>query len=741
MSTSSTTATKELSNKKISDFSAPHFSTQLDDGIVTVSIDQTDRKMNVIGDGFNEAFAALTDAFITDEEAKGLILTSGKSTFVVGADIDRLAEVETAEQAFDLVEDLKHSLRKLEMANKPVVAAITGTALGGGLELALACHHRIAIDSPKTQLGLPEVKLGLLPGGGGTQRLPRLIGIQKAVELMTQGKALRPKQALEAGLIDALATDKADLIDQAKQWIKDNPEARQPWDNKGFKIPGGNSAHPKSVQVLSVAPAMVNQKSHGNYPAVTHILSSVFEGCLTDIDNGLEIESRYFAACVLSPESKNMINTLWTQLNSIKKGQSRPSGFERNQISKVGILGAGMMGAGIAYVTVKAGIEVVLLDSSLENAEKGKGCSSKLLDKAISRGHSTDAKKQALLALIQPTTSYEDLKDCELIIEAVFEDIKVKAKCTAQAEAVIAESALYASNTSTLPITSLAKASKRPNQFIGLHFFSPVDKMPLVEIIVGEQTDEATLAKAFDFVTQIGKTPIVVNDSRGFYTSRVFGTYISEGIAMLSEGVHPRSIEVAGLKSGMPMPPLALQDEVSLSLSLKVREQAQQALEAEGKSLTEHPAHAVIKKMVNKFGREGKKTGKGFYDYPESGEKHLWPELTTHYPVSDNQPEQQELIDRLLYIQSNESARCYEENVVRSVADANVGSLFGWGFAPNRGGTLQFINSVGVEQFVKRSRELAEAYGERFAPAKILIEMAESGKNFGDVVGDGESHD
>lgn len=736
MSTSSTMAIN-----KLSDFSAPHFSTELDDGIVTVTIDQTDRKMNVIGDGFNEAFAALTDAFITDEEAKGLILTSGKSTFVVGADIDRLSEVETAEQAFDLVEDLKHSLRKLETANKPVVAAITGTALGGGLELALACHHRIAIDSSKTQLGLPEVKLGLLPGGGGTQRLPRLIGIQKAVELMTQGKALRPKQALEAGLIDALATDKADLIDQAKQWIKDHPEARQPWDNKGFKIPGGNSTHPKSVQVLSVAPAMANQKSHGNYPAVTHILSSVFEGCLTDIDNGLEIESRYFAACVLSPESKNMINTLWTQLNSIKKGQSRPAGFERNKISKVGILGAGMMGAGIAYVAAKAGIEVVLLDSSLENAEKGKGYSTKLLDKAISRGRSADAKKQALLALIQPTTSYEDLKDCELVIEAVFEDIKVKAECTAQAEAVIADSALYASNTSTLPITSLAKASKRPNQFIGLHFFSPVDKMPLVEIIVGEQTDEATLAKAFDFVTQIGKTPIVVNDSRGFYTSRVFGTYVSEGIAMLSEGVHPRSIEVAGLKAGMPMPPLALQDEVSLNLSLKVREQAQQALEAEGKSLNEHPAHAVIKKMVNEFGREGKKTSKGFYNYLEGSDKHLWPELTTHYPVSDNQPEQQELIDRLLYIQANESAKCYEENVVRSVADANVGSLFGWGFAPNHGGTLQFINSVGVEHFVQHSRELAEAYGERFAPAKILVDMAESGKTFGDVVGGGESHD
>lgn len=420
---------------------------------------------------------------------------------------------------------------------------------------------------------MPEVKLGLLPGGGGTQRLPRLIGIQKALELMTQGKELRPQQALEIGFIDDVAHDDDELISKAKAWINDNPKAQQPWDKKGFKIPGGDSNHPKMVQVFSMAPAMANQKSHGNYPAITHILSSVFEGCLTDIDNGLKIESRFFVACVLSDVSKNMINSLWTQLNSIKKGQSRPQGFERSKVSKVGILGAGMMGAGIAYVSAKAGMEVVLLDTAIEGAEKGKSYSTKLLDKAISRGRSTKDKKQALLDLIKTTTSYDDLEGCDLIIEAVFEDIDIKAECTRQSEAVIPETAFYASNTSTLPITELAKASKRPNQFIGLHFFSPVDKMPLVEIIVGEKTDDATLATGFDYVGQIGKTPIVVNDSRGFYTSRVFGTYVSEGIAMLAEGVHPRSIEVAGMKSGMPMPPLALQDEVSLSLSLHVMEQ------------------------------------------------------------------------------------------------------------------------------------------------------------------------
>ncbi|WP_413500946.1 3-hydroxyacyl-CoA dehydrogenase NAD-binding domain-containing protein [Psychrobacter maritimus] len=709
-----------------------NFSAESDHGIITVTIDQTDRKMNVIGDGFNDAFATLTDAFVTDQEAKGLILTSGKSTFVVGADIDQLATIENAEQAFDLVEDLKTSLRKLETSGKPVVAAMTGTALGGGLELALACHYRIAIDSPKTKLGLPEVKLGLLPGGGGTQRLPRLIGIQKALELMTQGKELRPQQAVEIGLIDDIAHDNDELINKAKAWINDNPKAQQPWDKKGFKIPGGDSKHPKVVQVFSIAPAMANQKSHGNYPAITHILSSVFEGCLTDIDNGLKIESRFFVACALSDVSKNMINTLWTQLNSIKKGQSRPEGFERSKVSKVGILGAGMMGAGIAYVSAKAGMEVVLLDTAIEGAEKGKNYSTKLLDKAISRGRSTEEKKQALLNKIKTTVSYDDLEGCDLIIEAVFEDVDIKAECTRKSEAVILDNAIYASNTSTLPITELARASKRPNQFIGLHFFSPVDKMPLVEIIVGEETDDATLAKGFDYVGQIGKTPIVVNDSRGFYTSRVFGTYVSEGIAMLSEGIHPRSIEVAGMKSGMPMPPLALQDEVSLSLSLHVMQQAKKAMEAEGKTYTPHPATAVVEKMVKELGREGKKVSKGFYDYPENGEKHLWPELTDLYPTTDEQPSQQDLVDRLLYVQANETAKCYEENVVRTVADANIGSIFGWGFAPNQGGTLQFINSVGVDKFVERSRELAKKHGERFAPAQILVDMAEKGEEFVD---------
>jgi len=703
-----------------------------DNGIVTVIIDQSQRKMNVIGDGFTESFAAMTDSFINDESVKGLILTSGKETFVVGADIDQLATIKTAEQAFELAEDLKGSLRKLETSGKPVVAALTGTALGGGLELALACHYRIAIDAPKMKLGLPEVKLGLLPGGGGTQRLPRLVGIQAALELMTQGKELRPANAKDMGLIDAIATDKVDMLKQAKEWIKANPSAQQPWDKKGFKIPGGDSKHPQVVPVFSVAPAMANQKSHGNYPAITHIMSCVFEGCLVDIDTGLEIESRYFAACVLSVESKNMINTLWTQLNNIKKNQSRPQGFERTQSKKVGILGAGMMGAGIAYVTAKACIDVVLLDTEIAGAEKGKAYSAKILDKAISRQRATLEQKQALLDRIKPTVSYDDLADCDLIIEAVFENRDIKAKCTQHSEAVIAKTAVFASNTSTLPITGLAKASTRPNQFIGLHFFSPVDKMPLVEIIMGEQTDDATLAKAFDYVLQIGKTPIVVNDSRGFYTSRVFGTYVSEGIAMLGEGVHPRRIEVAGTKAGMPMPPLALQDEVSLSLALHVSEQQQLDMAAEGKSTPVRPSYEILKTLVKEYNRAGKKSGKGFYEYSDNGDKYLWPELMKLYPPKTEQPPQQDLVDRLMFIQVNESAKCYEENVVRSVADANIGSIFGWGFAPHQGGTLQFINAMGIDAFIARSRELAATYGERFEPAQILLAMADKGEVFSD---------
>lgn len=706
-----------------------NFSATDDDNIVILTIQQA-RKMNVLDEHFSDDLAKIAQSFIEDKDSKGLIITSDKDSFIVGADIDQFANIQSPKQAFDFVEHFKKVLRSLETCGKPVVAALTGTALGGGLEVALGCHYRIAVDQPNAKYGLPEVKLGLLPGGGGTQRLMRLVGMQKALEVMTQGTKLTTQAAHQLGIIDAVVTDKTSLIEQAKQWIHEHPTAQQPWDAKGFKIPQGNALTPQNAQMLSIAPAMANQKSHGNYPAITHILSCVFEGSLVDIDTALALESRYFAACAMSQVSKNMIGTLWHQLNSINKGQSRPKSIPPYQTKKVGVLGAGMMGAGIAYVSAKAGIDVVLLDTTMENADKGKTYSENLLDKAIAKGRSNDSKKQSLLDKIQTTTDYADLADCDLVIEAVFEDRDIKAKCTQQTEAVTASDAIFASNTSTLPITGLAKASGRPKQFIGLHFFSPVDKMPLVEIIMGEQTDETTLAKAFDYVLQIGKTPIVVNDSRGFYTSRVFATYITEGSAMLSEGIHPRLIEVAGIKSGMPVGPLALQDEVSLGLMLHINEQTKKDLQKEGKEMPHHPADSVVELMGNTHGRLGKKVGKGFYDYPEGGEKQLWPGLLNLFPVADTQPTQQELIDRFMFIQANETARCYEENVINSIADANIGSIFGWGFAPHHGGTLQFINAYGVDNFVARSQQLAERYGERFTPAQVLVAMAKAHKEF-----------
>jgi 3-hydroxyacyl-CoA dehydrogenase/enoyl-CoA hydratase/3-hydroxybutyryl-CoA epimerase len=703
-----------------------------EDGIGLVTIDMPGRAMNVLNPTLTEPFAALVTRLETDADIKGLVITSGKPTFIVGADIDQLTQITRAEDAFAVCEALKRDLRRMEKCGKPVVAALNGTALGGGLELALACHARIALNDPKLKLGLPEVKLGLLPGGGGTQRVPRLIGIQKAMDLITTGKELTAAKAKEMGLVTELAADRNELLAKAKAWCLANPKAAAPWDTKGFKIPGGDSKSPAVVQVLAIAPSMANAKAHGNYPALTHIMSCLFEGCLLDFDAASQVESRYFAACVVSQTSKNMIGTLWHQLNAIKKGQSRPKGIPEGKVKKVGILGAGMMGAGIAYVSAKVGIDVVLLDMTQEAADKGRAYSQGLLDKAVARGQRTPDQRDALLARIQPTTSYDDLAGCDLVIEAVFEDPQIKAVCTQKAEAVIPATAVYASNTSTLPITGLAQASVRPEQFIGLHFFSPVDKMPLVEIITGAKTSDETLARGFDYVLQIGKTPIVVADQRSFYTSRVFGFYIMEALAMLGEGVHPRSIEVAALKAGMPVSPLALQDEVSLSLSLHIGETTAKELALEGKTLPEHPGRAVLVNIGQTHNRAGRKTGQGLYDY-KGKEKSLWPGLLELYPPKAQQPDQQELVDRFLYVQANQSAICFEEGVVHSVADTNIGSIFGWGFAPNHGGVLQFINAVGAQQFVARSRELAAKFGERFVPAAIVVKQAQEGGRFEDV--------
>ncbi|QHS09355.1 3-hydroxyacyl-CoA dehydrogenase NAD-binding domain-containing protein [Sinimarinibacterium sp. NLF-5-8] len=704
--------------------------TQDQDGIVTLTLDMPGRSMNVLNDELTQPFVEAITKIETDDSIKGVIITSGKKEFLAGADIDKVYAITDPAEAFKLAEDYKAFLRRLEKCGRPVVCALNGTALGGGLEMALACHYRVAIDNPKAKFGLPEVKLGLLPGGGGTQRLPRLIGMQPALPLMLEGKELNPQKAKQQGIINELASDRDDMLAKAKAWCLANPKAVQPWDDKKFRFPGGDSKNPANVQMWAIAPSMAAAKSYGNYPAVNNIMSCVYEGGIVDFDTGCRVESRYFAELVVSQVSKNMIGTLWFQLNGINKGSSRPEGFARSSVQKLGILGAGMMGAGIAYVSAKVGMQVVLLDSSIEAAERGKSYSTGLLDKAIKRGRATAQSKEELLARITPTVDYADLKGCDLIIEAVFEDRAIKADVTKKAEAQLAASAVFASNTSTLPITGLAEASARPENFIGLHFFSPVDKMPLVEIIKGEKTSAETLAKGFDYVQQIKKTPIVVNDSRGFYTSRCFATYPMEGMALLAEGQHPRSIEVAGMQAGMPVGPLAVQDEVSLSLSLHVVTQTRKDLAAEGKTLDEHPGIKVVEKMCNDLDRPGKKAGKGFYDYPAAGHKLLWKGLAEAFPLAKEQLPQQELIDRLMYAQANEAAKCFEENVVESVADTNIGSIFGWGFAPFQGGALQFINAVGVTHFVARANELAEKYGARFKPANILVKMAAEGRSF-----------
>jgi 3-hydroxyacyl-CoA dehydrogenase/enoyl-CoA hydratase/3-hydroxybutyryl-CoA epimerase len=699
-----------------------------DDGILVATMDLPGRPMNVVGDVLMQGIAAAVDR-LADPAVKGMILTSAKADFCAGGDLDRMSKWTTPEQPFEASMAMKRELRRMETQGKPVVAAINGHALGGGLEIALAAHARIAIDDPRLKLGQPEVKLGLLPGGGGTARLSRIVGIQQALQICGEGNDIAPAKAQAMGILADLAKDRDELMAKARAWIAANPRAQAPWDQPKFRIPGGDARSPAVAQVLAIAPSIASAKTWGNYPAVQHIMSAIFEGGLLDFDAACEVESRYFAACCMSQASKNIIHTMWYQLNAIKKGASRPHGQPPAKVKKLGILGAGMMGSGIAYVSAKAGVEVVLLDTSMDAAERGRAFSQGLLDKAVKKGRTTADKRDALLSRITPTTGYDALQGCDLVIEAVFEDRAVKADVTKKAEGQLAPTAVFASNTSTLPITGLAQASARPDHFIGLHFFSPVDKMPLVEIIVGARTSDETLARGFDFVQQIGKTPIVVNDSRGFYTSRVFATYVMEGIAMLKEGVHPRSIEVAGLQAGMPMPPLALQDEVSLSLGLHVAEQTRKDLAAEGKPHAEHPGMAVIRQLCE-IGRIGKKAGKGFYDWGDGG-KALWPELVKLYPPAATQPAQQELIDRLMFAQASEAARCLQEGVLRSAADGNVGSILGWGFAPFHGGALRFIDAHGAAAFVARARELARRYGPRFEPADIVCRAAETGTQVG----------
>jgi len=672
------------------------------------------------------------DALVKDKDnITGVIITSAKKTFFAGGDLDMLIKVTPADAAafYQGVTEAKAQLRRLETLGRPVVAAMNGAALGGGLEIGLATHHRIGLDAPGVVYGLPEVTLGLLPGGGGVTRITRMLGIAAGfMNVLAQGQRHKPAKALEVGIIDELASTPEEMLDKAKAWIAANPEAAQPWDKPGYKIPGGAPSNPKLAAILPAFPANLRKQLKGApMPAPRNILSAAVEGAQVDIDTALRIESRYFTELATGQVAKNMTKAFFFDLQAINNGKSRPDGYDKWQPTKVAVLGAGMMGAGIAYVCALAGWEVVLKDVSLEAAEKGKGYSEGLVAKAVKRGRTSQTQGEALLERITPTADYNDLAGADVIIEAVFESVALKQEVFREAMKVVEPDALLCSNTSTLPITELAAGLDRQGDFIGLHFFSPVDKMPLVEIIRGERTSDAALAKAFDLTLGIKKTPIVVNDSRGFFTSRVIGTFINEGIAMIAEGIDPQTVEQASSQAGYPAPVLQLMDELTLTLPQKIRKESRAAVEAAGGTWVEHPSEAVIDRLVDEFKRPGRAGGAGFYDYVDGQRAGLWPGLRTELGANNHDVDLHELSERMLFVESLETWKCVDEGVLTSIPDANIGSIFGIGFPAWTGGVLQYIDGYpgGKAGFVARADDLAKKYGERFAVPDSLRAAAQ----------------
>ncbi|MFE4972464.1 3-hydroxyacyl-CoA dehydrogenase NAD-binding domain-containing protein [Kitasatospora sp. NPDC056651] len=731
------------------------------DGVVTLVLDDPGQSVNTMNEAFTADFETVVErlaALAATDALRGVVITSAKKTFFAGGDLRMLsaARPEDAEAVFEKSMRIKRALRTLETLGKPVVAAVNGSALGGGLELALACHHRIALDTPASRIGLPEVTLGLLPGGGGVVRTVRLFGITDALlKFLLQGRQYRPAQALEHGLVHELAGTPEELAVRARAWIEANPTAVQPWDVKGYKIPGGTPATPAFAANLPAFPANLRKQLNGApYPAPRNVLAAAVESAQVDVDTAMVIEARYFTELACGQTSKNMIQALFFDMQAVNSGAGRPKDVEKRLVRKVAVLGAGMMGAGIAYTCAKAGIEVVLKDVSVEAAERGKAYSEGLLNKAVARGRSTEAKRDELLARITPTADAADLAGCDAVIEAVFENTELKHKVFQEIEGVVDPDALLCSNTSTLPIGLLAEGVERQGDFIGLHFFSPVDKMRLVEIIRGPRTGNEALARAFDLVRQIDRTPIVVNDSRGFFTSRVIGQFLNEGVAMVGEGVHPSSIEQAAAQAGYPAKVLSLMDELTLTLPRKIRDEYRRSVEASGGTWTPHPADAVVDRMVDEFGRPGRSGGAGFYEYGEDGKRgRLWPGLLEHFGVpsgasagvsagalsgaTSGAPSDvpfEDLKERMLFSEALDSVRCLEEGVLTSVADANVGSILGIGFPAWTGGVLQYINGYrgGPAGFVARARELSAAYGERFAPPALLERVAAEGRTFTD---------
>jgi 3-hydroxyacyl-CoA dehydrogenase / enoyl-CoA hydratase / 3-hydroxybutyryl-CoA epimerase len=716
-----------------------------DDGdIVTLTLDDPEASANTMNDRYIESMADTVDRLVHERDAiTGVVITSAKKTFFAGADLKQLIHTtpEDAPEIFERIERVKHQLRRLETLGRPVVAAINGAALGGGLEIALACHHRIAVDGPG-EIGLPEVTLGLLPGGGGITRTVRMFGLQSALmDILIKGSRMKPARAKQAGLVDDLVDSIDALVPAAKQWILDHRDdpaaATQPWDRDGYRMPGGTPSNPKLAQLLPAFTPMLRQQLKGApYPAPRAILSAAVEGAQVDFDTASRIESRYLTKLITGQIFKNMTQAFFFDLGQINAGGSRPKDVPRFQATRVGVLGAGMMGAGIAYSYARAGVDVELLDVSTEAAEKGKAHSAKLLAKQVGQGRLTDDKRGEILSRITPTDKMSDLTGCDVVIEAVFESSDLKHQLFQQAEEVVGAGALLCSNTSTLPITGLATAVKRSDDFIGLHFFSPVDKMPLVEIIKGEETSNDTLARAYDIVLQIKKTPIVVNDSRGFFTSRVFGALVMEGAAMVSEGIAGATIEHAATQKGFPAPPLAMIDEVTLTLPLKIQAEAAADAGAGASTFGNESGLAVVRRMVEEFGRTGKAARAGFYEYPADAPKYLWPGLAQHFGGqnvgSRNGVDVNELQERFTFIMAIETIRCVEEGVVMSTPDANIGSIFGIGFPSLYGGALQYVNQYdgGLPGFVKRAEALAAKHGARFTPPELLRSKAESGERF-----------
>jgi len=716
------------------------------DGIVTLTLDDPNQSANTMNELYISSMKAAVDRLYDEQDdVAGVVIASAKKTFFAGGDLKNMVQTtkDDAAQVFALAENVKAALRRLELFPKPVVAAINGAALGGGLEICLAANHRIALDDRSVKIGLPEASLGLLPGGGGVTRTVRMFGIQSALmDFLLQGTQFDPQKAKDKGLVNELVATRDELVPAAKAWIAsnaDNPAAGiQPWDAPGYKMPGGNPKSPALAAFLPAFPAILRQQTKGAvYPAARAILAAAIEGANTDFDTASRIESRYLTNLVVNQGSKNMIQAFFFDLQAINSGSLRPQGIEPWKATKVGVLGAGMMGAGIAYVCAKAGMEVVLKDVAVENAEKGKAYSEGILDKAVARGRSTEEKKAELLGRITATADPADLTGCDLVIEAVFEDPALKAKVFAEIAPFINKDALLCSNTSTLPITQLAEGVDRPADFIGLHFFSPVDKMPLVEIITGKETNDVALAKAYDVVQQIRKTPIVVNDSRGFYTSRVIGYMVNEGMAMLAEGVAPYSIERGTLMAGYPAAVLQLSDELNLELMAKIAKATKEGELAAGNDYVGHPGSDVVDKMLE-AGRAGRLRGAGFYDYEDGKRGSIWAGLSELFPVAEKQIPIEDIKDRMLFAEALETAKCFEEGVITSAAAANIGSIMGIGFPPMTGGAAQFMTGyedkesgeIGLNAFLKRADDLAAKYGDRFQATPWLRELAASGGSF-----------